>query len=113
MLPEEELARRIQSYVATQVPPEQVALVSRAVGMCLTTLMADPRFLNELQVFKDLQARIAWLHNENIMLKQMATGSPRRPAKKKAAPRRPPPTKMAGNASAAAKQAFQQGYSSP
>lgn len=116
MEPQDELARRIQAYVSTQVPPDQVAVVTRAACMAVATVMREPQFLSQLQVIRELHDRIAWLHNENILLKQMAAGAPRKAAPKKAAaPRKAaakrPSVKVSGGTKAQ-RAAFRQGYSS-
>jgi hypothetical protein len=109
--PQDELAQRIVAYVRQNVGGDQVDAVARTVCMVVATLMADPAFLNELQVIKDLRERVAWLHNENLILKDALTQTGvRRPPRKKAAPKRAAPKVRGGTA--AQRAAFREGFSS-
>jgi hypothetical protein len=108
--PQDVLAQRIVAYVRTNVQGDHVEVVARTVCMVVATLMADPSFLNELQVIKDLRERVAWLHNENLILKDALTQTGvRRPAKKKAAPRKAAAPRVRGG-TAQQRAAFRQGY---
>jgi hypothetical protein len=113
--PQVELAQRIQQYVATQVPADQVEVVTRTVVIVVATLMQDARFFTELEAVKDLLARVNWLHNENLMLKQVlqqAGMTPRKaPARKKAPPRKRAAPKVRGG-TPAQRKAFKEGFNS-
>jgi len=82
--PQDELARRIAAYVATQVPPEQRDVVTRAVCMTVATLMADPAFTEELVVVKTLRAENKWLKDNYLILKAMMAQVGVKPVRKRA-----------------------------
>lgn len=104
MDPQDELLNLIHRLVAQRVRPEHQAEFTKIVALTVAQLMADPKFLNELMVVKQLQQRIAHLHNENLLLKQVLTDRGQRPPprKKAAAPRKRAAPKAQANA-------FQQG----
>lgn len=102
MEPQDILVQRIAAYVATQVPPEQRAIVTRTVCMAIATLMADPAFTEELVMVKALREENRWLRNNYLIMKQMMdrVGVKVAPVRKRAAPR-----KRAAGSSANAKAA--------
>ena len=90
MDPQDDLLNLIHKLVAQRVRPEHQAQFVQIVALTVAQLMADPRFLNELMVVRQLQQRIAHLANENVLLKQVLTDQGRKPPtpRKKAAPRK-------------------------
>lgn len=103
MEPQDELLRLIRQLVAARVPLHQQQQFVQIVTLTVAQLMADPRFLAELSVVKELRTRIAHLTNENLLLKQvMSQRPPPPPRKKPPAPRKRAPAKSAT-------KAFQQG----
>lgn len=101
MEPQDALLNLIRRLVAQRVPPHQQEQFVQVVAITIAQLMGDPRFLTELSVVRELQARIAHLTNENVLLKQTLSQRVAAP-RKAAAPRKRAPTK-------AATQAFQAG----
>jgi hypothetical protein len=92
--PQEELAQLIRGFVAQHVRPDQVEVISHTVGLIVTRLMSDPRFFNRLMPVQELNRRMAYLANENQLLRGVVAGrqpaAPRKraPAKKRAAPKK-------------------------
>ena len=122
MTPGEELAERIRQYVATQVGPELVRVVTEASCRAVATLMQDPSFTDHLLIVAQLRQENQWLKSQVIQLQRtlglLATGSasssgsasrvtkPRKAAAK-------PSTRVQGNASRTAKAAFVKGTRRP
>lgn len=111
MEPQDELARRIAAYVATQVQPQFREAMTRAVCMTVATLMADQTFTNELVIVKALREENQWLRTNYHILKQMMdkVGVKQRSApKKRSTGPRKPPVKRAGSSTPRAKAASPQ-----
>ncbi len=116
MTPGEELADRIRQFVATQVGPESVRVVTEATCRAVSTLMQDPSFTDQLLVVAQLRQENQWLKSQVIQLQRtlglMATGSASstvsRP-RKKAAAKKTTATRIQGNAPRNAKAAFVKG----
>jgi hypothetical protein len=123
--PEDELALRIQQYVAANVPPDQVVIVTRTVCLTVSMLMAEPGFTNELAIVRSLRDENTYLKTQYAILKQMLSGAPTsssRSTKSAAKPRkRAPAKKTAGGTrrtsaptvkggTAAQRAAFRSGY---
>ena len=79
MTPGEELAERIRQYVATQVGPELVRIVTEASCRAVATLMQDPSFTDHLLIVAQLRQENQWLKSQVIQLQRtlglLATGS--------------------------------------
>jgi hypothetical protein len=102
--PQDELLVLIRRLVASRVLPVHQEQFVQVVTITVAQLMSDPRFLNELVSFKQMQQRIAHLTNENLLLKQILADQGRKPP----APRKAPaPRKRAAPKSQA--KAFQAG----
>lgn len=109
--PQDELVLQIRQYVAAQVPPDQVEVITRTVCVALAALMSDPTFTSELVVVKRLQDENHYLRTQYTILKQMlaqvGVQAPRKRAPKKAAPKKRAPVK---GGTARQRQAFQAGF---
>ena len=118
MRPEDELALRIQQYVAANVPPDQVVVVTRTVCLTVAMLMAEPGFTNELAIVRSLRDENTYLKTQYAILKQMLSGSPSAPRKSSAPRKRSPAKKTAGatkppsvrGGTAKQRAAFRSGY---
>lgn len=106
MEPQDELLRLIRQLVGQHVQPPHQEQFVRLVAMTVAQLMAEPRFFTQLAVVQQLQAHVARLTNENLLLKQVLSDRGQRPPP---APRKkaPAPRKRAAPKSQA--KAFQAG----
>jgi hypothetical protein len=111
--PEDELAIRIRQYVAANVPPEQVEIVTRTVCLTLAMLMAEPAFTNELAIVKALRDENHYIKTQYAILKETLSGV--KPATAKSAPRKRSPAKKraaprVSGGTAQQRAAFREGF---
>jgi hypothetical protein len=99
--PQDELVKRIASYVASQVPPDLREVVTRATCVTLAAMMADPYFVGELAVVKQLRSENEYIRTQYLILKQMMSQVGVATPRKKAAPRK----RAAGSSSRPASKA--------
>jgi len=116
---------RIRQYVAANVPPEQVEIVSRTVCLVVAMLMAEPAFTNELALVQALRNENHYLKTQYAILKETLSGvrtsgtsstktaaKPRKraPAKKTASGTRRTSAPTVKGGTAAQRAAFRSGY---